>query len=180
MMARTALRTFVLAACCVAGGCGYSLAGRGNFLPNYIKTIGVPMFENRSDRVEIEQIFTEKVVEELNSRGRYRVTAETTGVDAVLDGTVLAFTVAPAVLQGGEDEETANQAARYSVVVRAKVEFRDLVQNKVLWSDLSFQFREEYEVGEDPDAFFDQEGLAMERLAQEFAKTLISRMLEAF
>ena len=25
-------------------GCGYSLAGRGSFLPEYIKRIGVPLF----------------------------------------------------------------------------------------------------------------------------------------
>ena len=29
-------------------GCGYSLAGRGSFLPAYIKTIGVPQFTNRT------------------------------------------------------------------------------------------------------------------------------------
>jgi hypothetical protein len=28
-------------------GCGYSLAGRGSFLPDYIKVIGVPTFANR-------------------------------------------------------------------------------------------------------------------------------------
>ncbi len=27
-------------------GCGYTLAGRGAFLPDYIRTIGIPMFEN--------------------------------------------------------------------------------------------------------------------------------------
>jgi len=29
-------------------GCGYSLAGRGSFLPDYIKTIGVPTFANHT------------------------------------------------------------------------------------------------------------------------------------
>jgi outer membrane lipopolysaccharide assembly protein LptE/RlpB len=29
-------------------GCGYSLAGRGSFLPAYIKTVGVPQLMNRS------------------------------------------------------------------------------------------------------------------------------------
>ena len=28
-----------------AAGCGYSLAGRGSFLPAYITTIGIPTFE---------------------------------------------------------------------------------------------------------------------------------------
>ncbi|MFQ5790183.1 MAG: LPS assembly lipoprotein LptE [Acidobacteriota bacterium] len=160
--------------------CGYSLAGKGDFLPAYIKVIGIPTFQNRSDQVEIEEIFTQKVVEEFNSRGKYVVRPDAVGVDAVLLGTVLAFTVAPAVLESGEDDQAANQAARYHVVVRAQVEFQDLLENKTIWSDKSFAFREEYDVGENPDEFFDQSGLAVERLAEEFAKTLVSRILEAF
>ena len=41
-----------LSSCCSAlllqAGCGYSLAGRGSFLPAYIKTIGVPQFTNQT------------------------------------------------------------------------------------------------------------------------------------
>ncbi|SVE39014.1 uncharacterized protein METZ01_LOCUS491868, partial [marine metagenome] len=31
----------------MSSGCGYALAGRGSFLPDYIETIGVPMFGNQ-------------------------------------------------------------------------------------------------------------------------------------
>ena len=81
------LLLFVTGVC----GCGYSLAGRGDFLPDYIKVIGVPTFQNRSNQLEIEEIFTQKVVEEFNSRGSYVVRAARTGVDAVLIGTITAF-----------------------------------------------------------------------------------------
>ena len=160
--------------------CGYSLAGRGDFLPRHIKVIGIPTFDNQTDRPLIEAVFTRKVVEEFASRGRYVVRAESTGVDAVLTGKVTTFTVTPAVLQGGENQDTANQAARYTVVVRAEVVFTDLVETKRIWADASFTFRDDYEIGEDPDQFFDQEGLAVTRLAEEFAKSLVSRILEAF
>ena len=33
----------LLLACLSLPGCGYSLAGRGSFLPEYIRTIGVPV-----------------------------------------------------------------------------------------------------------------------------------------
>ena len=32
-------------------GCGYSLAGRGSFLPAYIRNIGVPPFTNNTHGV---------------------------------------------------------------------------------------------------------------------------------
>ena len=161
-------------------GCGYSLAGRGNFLPDYIAVIAIPTFENRSDQVEVEEIFTLKVVEEFNSRGKYKIQAEEAGADAVMHGVVLSLRSAPSVLEGRGNVGDANQAATYTVVVRAQVEFKDLVQDDMIWSSNSFQFRDEYEIGEDPEEFFDQEGLTLQRLAEEFAKSLVSSILEAF
>lgn len=161
--------------------CGYSLAGKGNFLPEYIEVISIPEFENRSDRIELEQIVTEKVVEEFNSRGRYRVQVDSAGADAELVGVISSFTAAPSVLTGGDPNSgEANQASTYSVVLRAQIEFTDLVSESTIWNSDNFSFREEYEVGDDPDEFFDQEGLALERLAEEFAKSLVSSILEAF
>src|SRR5690348_3688326 len=51
----------VLAAALSVPGCGYSLAGRGSFLPAYVKTIGVPMFTNRTTVFNLETLLTEKV-----------------------------------------------------------------------------------------------------------------------
>jgi hypothetical protein len=161
-------------------GCAYSLAGRGSFLPEHIQTIGIPTFANTSTQSGVAEIFTEKVIEEFASRGKYVITPDAVGVDAVLAGAVTTFTVAPETLQGGVDNPTANQASRYSMVVRAQIQFRDLVADTVIWEDGNFAFRESWDVGEESDQFFDQQGLAIERAAEEFAKTLVSRILEAF
>lgn len=161
-------------------GCGYSLAGRGNFLPEYISVIAIPTFENHTDRVAVEELFTLKVVEEFNARGRYQIQADRAGADAVLEGAVVSMTSAPSVLEGGGNVQGANQASTYTVVVRAQVEFRDLVEDEVIWSSNNFSFRDDYEIGEDPEQFFDQEGLTFQRLAEEFAKSLVSSILEAF
>lgn len=161
-------------------GCGYSLAGRGNFLPDYIAVIAIPTFENRSDQVSVEELFTLKVVEEFNSRGKYRIQSELAGADAVLEGTVLSMTSRPSVLEGGGNPDDASQASTYTVVVRSQVEFKDLVQDNVIWSSNNFSFRDDYEIGDNADDFFDQEGLTLQRLSEEFAKSLVSSILEAF
>ena len=54
-------------------GCGYSLAGRGSFLPDYIKTIGIPMFANRTAVFNLETQLTEKVRAEFIGRGKYKI-----------------------------------------------------------------------------------------------------------
>ena len=42
--------------CNLMSGCGYALAGRGGFLPDYIETIAIPVFEN--NHVYLGMIFS--------------------------------------------------------------------------------------------------------------------------
>jgi len=84
---RRLLALVPVAACAaVASACGYSLAGRGSFLPAYVKTIGVPTFANRTTVFKIETLLTQKVRAEFIGRGKYTVLPQDTGVDALLVG----------------------------------------------------------------------------------------------
>jgi outer membrane lipopolysaccharide assembly protein LptE/RlpB len=178
------LRRRVLAILCAAAlagsssGCGYALAGRGSFLPAYIRTIGLPTFVNHTQVFEIERPITDRVRSELIGRGSYTVTPETTGVDAVLTGEISSITVVPAAFT---DQQ---QASRYVLIMTSKVEFKDLKSGKILWSNPAMQFREEYEVATtatpDVNTFLGQDANAVERLATEFARSLVSSILEAF
>ena len=59
---REALRALpVLAAGVGAAGCGYALAGRGSFLPDYIQTLGIPTFGNVTPYATVELVFTQRV-----------------------------------------------------------------------------------------------------------------------
>jgi len=58
-------------------------------------------------------------------------------------------------------------------------------ENKVLWDNPSVMFRQEYEAtgGQtvvDPAAFFQQDTNTLERMSTEFARTIVSAILEAF
>ena len=77
------------------GGCGYSLAGRGSFLPDYIRMIGIPLFLNRTPFVTVEQLFTEKVRVEFQSRGRYAVQPTDDGADGVVRGEIIGISAVP-------------------------------------------------------------------------------------
>ena len=160
-------------------GCGYSLAGRGSFLPPHIKIIGVPLFNNNTPVFEIEQKITEKVRAELIGRGRYEVKPDRQNVDAVLLGQIQAVSLAPAAFN---DQQ---QATRYALTIVANIEFRDLKSDKVIWANPALTFSEQYDVATtqtalDPNAFLGQNVNAMERLASEFARTIVSAILESF
>jgi hypothetical protein len=181
---RAFLPLCVLSAVCVLGSlclsaCGYALAGRGSFLPAYIRTIGVPTFANRTTVFNLETLLTQKVRSEFIGRGRYQILPETTGVDAVLSGEVTAVSLAPASFSAQQ------LATRYALTMTARIELRDLRENKVLWENPGLLFRQEYEATSgtsisDPVAFFQQDVTALERMASEFARTIVSAILEAF
>ena len=170
----------LLGAAALGSGCGYALAGQGTFLPDYIQTIGVPLFQNNTAVFEIEQSLTQQVRSEFIGRGRYRVIASDTGVDALLTGTISRVTIAPATFTAQQ------QASRYIFTVQADIEFRDLTTDEVLWENPSLSFSDEYDVASggggpiDATLFFGQQSNAVQRVARDFARTVVSSILEAF
>jgi hypothetical protein len=173
-----------LCALCVLGGffwssCGYSLAGRGSFLPAYIKTMGIPTFANRTVVFNLETMVTQKVRSEFIGRGKYQILPEATGVDALLTGEVTAVGIQPASFS------TQQLASRYAITMTARIELRDMRENKVLWENPGVIFRQEYDTTGgravlDPASFFQQDTNALERMSTEFARTIVSAILEAF
>jgi hypothetical protein len=160
-------------------GCGYALAGRGSFLPDYIHTIGIPTFLNRTTVFNLETMLTQKVRAEFIGRGRYQTLPEGTGVDALLTGEVTAVSIVPSSFN------TQQIATRYAVIMTARIELRDMKTNKPLWENPSVTFREEYDATSgksavDPAAFFEQDTTALERMSTAFARTIVSSILEAF
>jgi Lipopolysaccharide-assembly len=171
----------VLSVLCVEStvGCGYALAGRGSFLPDSIRTIGIPMFLNRTTVFNLETLLTEKVRAEFIGRGKYQTLPESTGVDGLLTGEVTAVSIVPSSFN------SAQLATRYSIIMTARIELKDMKANKVLWENPSVTFREEYDAtgGKsvvDPAAFFQQDTTALERMSTAFARTIVSAILEAF
>ena len=65
------------------------------------------------------------------------------------------------------------------------VQLIDVKENKVLWENPAVLFRQEHEATSgrgvtDPVAFFQQDTNALERISSEFARTIVSAILEAF
>ena len=170
----------VLSGGALVSSCGYALAGRGSFLPSYIQRIGIPTFVNRTTVFNLETMLTEKVRSEFIGRGKYQVLPESTGVDALLTGEVTSVNIQPASFTGDQ------LATRYGLTMTARIELRDMKANKVLWENPGLMFRQEYEatggqgVVGDPAAFFQQDTNSLERMSTEFARTIVSAILEAF
>jgi outer membrane lipopolysaccharide assembly protein LptE/RlpB len=155
--------------------CGYRTAGHAVQLPENVKTIAVPPFKNETLTYRIEQSLTASVVREFTTRTHYHILNDPSqDADATLRGTVLSTNASPLTY-----DTATGQAASILVVVSIKVSLTDR-NGKVLYQNPAYLFREQYEVSQDLSSFFEEDSPAFRRLSQDFARTLVSNILEGF
>jgi hypothetical protein len=170
----------ILTLALVSSSCGYALAGRGSFLPDYIRVIGIPPIENRSTYQQVELVLTDKIRTEFIGRGKYTVLPEASGSDAVLSAEIIGISAQPI----GFNE--SQLASRYLFIMTMKVQLMDTRTNMVLWANDALTFREESELTTRTasttfDAsFLDQERSSFDRIASDVARTVVTSILEAF
>ena len=169
-MSRAALALLIL----LGTGCGYHTAGKANLLPSDLRTLAVPAFVNQTQTYRIEQMLTAAVVQEFSTRTNYRIITQPDSADAVLHGTVLATSTTPLTY----DSKTG-RAASVLVIVSMSVSLADK-NGKPLYQNPSYVFREQYQVSQELSSFFEEDSPAFQRLSREFARTLVSNVLEAF
>jgi outer membrane lipopolysaccharide assembly protein LptE/RlpB len=155
--------------------CGYHVAGRGNALPSEWKVIAIPALKNRTSSYRIEQRFTQALVREMISRTKYRVVPDEKDADAVLEGEISSLQTTPVLF-----DSTTTRATLMLVSVTLRVRLIDRASGKEVYQNNKFVFRNEYEITTDIPSFFQEEGPALDRMARDFARTLVSAVLEKF
>lgn len=153
----------------------YKPAGRGDGLPKHIKTLAIPPFQNPSLRYKVEQRFTSAVIDEVIRRARsLNVVSTPEDADAVMIGAIKYFGVEPKLL------DDLGRARLFQITIAVGVTVRDQTKNKIIFDNQNYVFRGEYEISGDPKTFFNEEGPATDRLARDFAKSVISTILVGF
>ncbi|REJ78294.1 MAG: hypothetical protein DWQ47_02195 [Acidobacteria bacterium] len=143
-------------------------------LPKHIKRVAVPafQFEATGARYRVSSRFTDAVIREMLKRGRgLKVQGTREGADAVVEGTIRDFSFTGVLL----DREGRSRV--YEVVVTSAVTITDLKENKVIYDNQNFVFRDSFEFSEDPRSFFNEEDPAVERMAKAFAASVISTVV---
>lgn len=157
-------------------GCGYRVAGSATHVSPGITSLSVPTFTNNTLTYHTEVAMTDAVIHELTSRTHYRVlshdSAESNG--ALLRGTLLTEKVEPLTY-----DSRTGQSSSFLITVTAKVVLTD-ANNHVLYSNASYQFRQQYQTTQDISSFIQEDSPAVNRLSKDFAAALVSDMLESF
>lgn len=171
---RVSLTALLLLLSCGFTEC-YKPVGQSGALPKHIKTLAIPAFQNRALRFKVEQRFTSAMVDEVLRRARaLDVVADPQGADAVMLGTVKQFYIRPVLL------DDLGRARLFEVILTVSLTVRDQTKNKILYDNQNFIFRDQYEIATDPQQFFSEEGPAVDRVARDFAKSVLTMILEGF
>jgi outer membrane lipopolysaccharide assembly protein LptE/RlpB len=153
--------------------CGYHLRGTGSFLPPHIKRVNIPMFKNLTTRFELDLKLTHSVIDELVARGKVGIAEDTKSADAVLIGEIVSFQALPIAVS------REASADRYNIIVVTRITLKDLVNQKIIFSNPNFRYLEVYEVPEGED-FETVESEALDKIAEKFARSLVTNILEGF
>ena len=145
-----------------------------NRLPLDIGSVAVLTLENHTSTFAVEQILTRSLVRTFVEKTRYRVLREAAGADAVMSGAVSRVTASPVTFGTGSFGTT------FLVTLTARVELRDQRNGKTLFKNDRFTFREQYVINVDVDNFFSEQNPALERIAGDFASSVVTSVLENF
>lgn len=160
---------------CLAAACGYHTGGHASRLPAEVKTIAIPAFTNQTQSYRVEQVLTGAVVREFVTQTKFRVLPEVSNdADATLRGVVTSASAAPLTY----DSQTG-RASTALVTVTMRVSLVDR-KGMVLFENQNYTFREQYQVSREVSSFFEEDAPAMDRLARDFARTLVSSVVEAY
>ena len=160
----------VATATLASAGCGYSL--RGN-LPEHIKTVAVPVFQNRTAVPAVETFLTNAVVNAFSTNGRLRVTS-VSQADSILEGEITNY-----YLQSIAYDSAAN-IRQFRLTVTLNLRFRDVRKNEMLFQRTNYADRADFAVpGTVAETITASEG-ALQQAATEIARSVVSFAVERF
>ena len=169
------MKKLLCIAVALASGCGYHVAGKADLMPKNIKTIAVLPFTNATPRYNLARLLPTNITQEFISRTKYNIVADPSQADAVLKGSLALVNVFQVI-----SDPATGRATGAEIVVTIQVTLTDRLTGKVLFSRPSLEFRERYEISTDPQTYFDESGTAIERVARDAARSVVTAILENF
>jgi len=169
--------------------CGYHVAGNTiptpvtaadakagkSAAPLNIRTIAIPAFTTNQARPKLTRLLAANIAQEFISRTKYEVIADPAQADVVLRGSLANFGVYQTI-----SDPTTGRATGAQIIATLQITLTERATGKVLFSRSPLEFRQRYEISIDPQTYFDESGTAIERVARDAARTVVSAILENF
>jgi len=157
----------------VFSGCGYRVASKNRITSSY-RTLTVTPLENQTTIFEVEQILTQALVNSFVEKTGFKIVEEGDNPDLVLKGRVVNAYATPVIFG------RATFGSTFLVTLNAAIEIQEKSSGKVVFRNENYVFREQYEINVDPKNFFSELNPALERIATDFAASVVTTVLEGF
>ena len=153
------------------GGCSYS--PNPALFPTHLRTIAVPVFQNRTTQPALEEEVTTAIVNRFIRDSKLRVVSEDQA-DLVITGGVRAYSNAVFGFNARE------QAQEYQVAVTVVVTVRDRVKNREMWKDDSLVRTANYFVTASPGQEPQTEAQGRASAVDKVADAILNRTVETW
>lgn len=151
--------------------CGYRVASK-NRIPAAIQSLSILPLENRTATFEVEQILTRSLIRAFVEGSGLQVVSNPEAADALFQGSVVGLTARPVTFGEGAFGST------FLVTLNLEVELKERASGKVLFRNNNYIFREQYVINVDERHFFSELNPALERIARDFASSVVTTVLE--
>jgi|SRR3989338_570403 len=105
--------------------CGYSLVGKGTSLPQNIKSISIPIFQNKSGEPNIEFEITNRIRDGFIEDGRLKMTGDGDS-DLVLNGDIIKYSLKPIAF------DSKDNVTEYWVEIGVSIKLENRVNGNVI------------------------------------------------
>ena len=164
---------WILLVSCSLSSCGYRVAER-NRLDLGISSVAVQPFENATTTYRVEQKLAEAMVRKFVEKTSWAVQSGNSDADAVLSGVISRLSASPVTFGQGSFGTT------FLVTLAVQIEFRENSTGRVLFKNDRYVFREQYQLNIDVERFFTEQNPALDRIAEDFAASVVTSILEGF
>lgn len=169
-------RCVYITTCCLCAvlllSCGYRVASNNRV--KSFKSVAILPIENSTTTFEVEQYLTRALIQEFVESTGFEVVESASRGDAVLRGTVHDITVNPVTFG------RTSFGSTFLVTLRLSIELTDTRNQQVLFRNNNYIFREQYVINVDVENFFTELNPALERIARDFASSVVTTVREDF
>lgn len=156
-------------------GCGYHTGGQGVLIPKGVNTIHVGAFSSATTRYRLVDLLPQQIEREFVAHGRFGIDNDPATADALLNGTVNTATIIPTTF-----DPATGRATNVQVLIYISYQFVERATGRVLFSRNGVAFRQNYSISADPHQFLDEVGPALDRVARDVGRDVVSSVLESF
>jgi hypothetical protein len=183
--ARLLGRALVLLGLALAGlACGYRRLDRVPRSAAWMKkgeTVRLARFRNTTRKLGIEERFTKALENRIVAASPWTLVSQGSSSRWVLQGTLEKYEVRPLGLNlgTGSSKASAGTASRIEVIVVASVDLLDGQTGALLVHRPGLTFSNQYRLDQNFASFDNRELLVIESLADDFAESFLTQLLEA-